>query len=1108
MSTHASLIGQTLDERYRLEAKIGEGGQAVVCTGTDTDSGILRAIKLLPASFNTPPQVIERFKKESLLLANLPKHEYVVQVYDGGYDANMRAFYMVIDFVNGVTLSEFITARADADVARDVARDVTSVHQAGEDDDATGIHSLEPERVCTPSMAVAITRRVALGLHHAHRNRFVHRDVKPSNVLIGRNGDVKLTDFGIARVVEESGLTGTGTAIGTLQYMSPEQIKGRDLDHRTDIYSLGIVLYECLVGRTPFAAAGRELVPYHILNTPPVPPSERNSEVIPELEAIVLRALAKSADERYQTMAELEAALAGLVHSGLLPDVAPRQIADAVAQVAGEHDRDVIQVGSPNELDSNERCGVCGAPLPLGWRQTGNPCPACGAPLTEVAPPPNEWIRQLISRAREKKNIRGKVGFELARYIYSEELQDPPFQEWKTRTAGTEAELQKGTVAIPAPVLEQTNESDLPAAARRLMEIADYLTDPEFNEYNHRLSERYEVEALAAHARAKGYQLLGRHHTRRGSSLTEPQAATAVYENARNNFIQAAEQYRLASDAWRRYESGEPNERIQNYYAAARDEVRQRRVWSAAADLLTQGILRFPHNQTEAYAHFRGAAALRPELPDQPGIALDLKLTELYDNYYDKTLDQLQEHQTAITAAQTSARAAIAAAQTTDAALLENDRRLAADWLRGRARIAHDYFKRRENLPHALRRIRLIAWAVGYLLAFILAVAFIGEARHAAYSTANPGPFWPGWPMLLAQARGYAADFGRWHHFLVMLIGIDLLIFWPFNLLVARQTPRAQRPARTRPVIPALSRLLMPLVDGLDGLVRRGVAGGDPPPERPVNKLVHTTARLIFAVAPWLPWLLLAWGLPGSFFGLPNNYLLWMIALLIAPALAGRWVGQAMRRLSEKLDQLEHDEHEAREALDQKVLIDRDNVRHERRKQATIVHDEFAHANAEHATHRATIVGMLEVFLARLLHYHKEEEYVKLPDIDRTLIQWREEIDQTFLRHMGQQYAEAQTSPVAEAEWRVERPLETLRVTTLSRAIPLRIVYDQDGYVLWGIDGYQECRRQRLQSEADGYCLNVKLPSDTKQVNFTRETLDRRWPDATHTVWIEGNRPG
>lgn len=1104
MSTHTSMLGQTLDERYRLEAKIGEGGQAVVCTGTDTDSGILRAIKLLPASFNTPPQVIERFKKESLLLANLPKHDYVVQVYDGGYDANMRAFYMVIDFVNGITLSELIAAQADADVARDV----TTVHQANEDADATGIHTLGPERVCTPPMAVAITRRVALGLHHAHRNRFVHRDVKPSNVLIGRNGDVKLTDFGIARVVEESGLTGTGTAIGTLQYMSPEQIKGRDLDHRTDIYSLGIVLYECLVGRTPFAAAGRELIPYHILNTPPVSPSERNREIIPELEAVVLRAVAKSADERYQTMAEFEAALAGLVHSGLLPDVDTRQIADGVAHVAGERDRDVIQVDSSNELDSNERCAVCGAPLPLGWRQTGAPCPACGAPLTEVAPRPHEWVSQLISRAREKKNIRGKVGFELASYIYSEELQDPPFQEWKTRTAGAEPELQKGTVAIPTPALEQSKEVDLPAAARHLMEIADYLTDPEFNEYNHRLPERYEVEALAAHARAKGYQLLGRHHTRRGSGLTEPQAATTVYENARNNFIQAGEQYRLAGDAWRRYESGEPNERIQKYYAAARDEVRQRRVWSVAADLLTQGILRFPHNRAEAYAHFRGAAALRPELPEQPGITLDLKLTELYDNYYEKTLEQLKEHQSAIAAAQTSARAAIAAAQTADAALLNDDRRLFADWLRERARIAHDFFMRRENLPHALRRIRLIAWALGYLLAFILAVAYVGEARNAAYSTANPGPFWPGWPMLLAQSLGYAADFGRWHHFLVMLIGIDLLIFWPFNLMVARQTPRAQRPAHSRPVIPALSQLLVPIVDWLDGAVRRGVAGSDPPPERPVNRFIHALARVAFAVAPWVPLVWLNWNLPGDLITLPNNYLLWLLVLFIVPALVGRMVGRAMRRLSEKLDQLEHDEDETRQTLDRQMLIERDNVRHERRKQTTIVHDEFARANAEHATHHAAIVGTLQVLLARLLHYKKEEDFVDLPGLDRALAQWRAEIDQTFLRLMGQKYEGTETSPVAEAEWRVERPLQTLRVTTSGRPIPLRIVYDQDGYVLWGTNGFQECRRQRLQSGADGYCLNIKLPPDTTQVNFTRETLDRRWPDATHTVWIENNRIG
>ena len=261
MSTYSALIGQTLSERYRIEHEIGKGGQAVVCAGTDTDSGLVRAIKLLPASFNTPPQVIDRFRKESLMLTNLPAHDNVVGVFDGGYDEGLRAFYTIIEFIDGVTLEKIIDADEPvaspavvAPVRREetivhstdtpAERDKTDVHHAEADDDATNIHVVARERVCTPALAVAIVRQVAQGLGHAHRHRFFHRDVKPSNILVGRDGSVKLTDFGIARIAADTGLTMTGVAIGTLHYMSPEQLRDEELDGRSDIYSLGVVLYE------------------------------------------------------------------------------------------------------------------------------------------------------------------------------------------------------------------------------------------------------------------------------------------------------------------------------------------------------------------------------------------------------------------------------------------------------------------------------------------------------------------------------------------------------------------------------------------------------------------------------------------------------------------------------------------------------------------------------------------------------------------------------------------------------------------------------------------------------------------------------------------------
>ena len=1122
MANYNHLIGKILDGRYRLVKYIAGGGQANVWQATDLESGVPRAIKLFEARLNTPPEDIERFKKESLLLVNMPTHKNVIQIYDGGFDAALRVFYIVMELVDGVTLHDFIAVRDQGNGVHDEGngvhdednggREATEVHVAESDDEETGVHVIEPDRLFPPAIAVAIVSQTAQALDHVHQYNIVHRDVKPGNILIGRDGVVKLTDLGIARLTEDSGLTETDKAVGTLYYMSPEQIQGLKVDGRTDIYSLGVVLYECLVGRTPFGKASRDMIPYHIIHTPPTPPTELNSEVPASLEAAIMHTLAKAPEDRYRRMAEFEGALAGLTDTGVLPAVSEGQISTGVLTIRGDAQSDGSEQPPEKVLDSDQRCMACGAPLPIGWPTTLTECPGCGGSLAQVGARPTEKVLDFIRQARERRQFPpGKIAFDMAMFLYTMELQSPTFQEWQTKTAETEPELQKGTVLIPTPINENLKGAELVVAARRLMDIADFLTDPELNEYNKRWPELREVEALAAHARAKAYQLLGRYHTLQGSVTRQSEAATKKYEQAFKSFGLAGRQYRLANNAWRQYEAGEPSERIQGYYAPVMQEARQREQWAAAAESLTQGILRFPHNHTDSYGSFHKAVELGQELPPTPGITNDLNGAELYIGYYEKAEDDRKNHLTAIDAAQTDAHHTIAAAHKADAALVAEDRQYVTDWLHERSRIALDYFNKRENLPHQLRRIRLTTWAVGYLMAVILMVAFIGEARHAAYTVTNPGPFWPGWPMILAQFRRYAADFGSWHHFLVMLIGIDLLIFWPFNLMAARQTPRVDRSKGMRPIVPTLSRLLIPLVDGLDAIVQRGMAQGDETPERPTNKLFHTLARLTFAVAPWVPVFLLTWALRSAFggLGLPGNYVTWLAALFILPPLAGRFVGRVMRRLGEKLDRMEADEKEAQGTLDRKILIERERIGTERARQAQTVHDAFAHANDEHDSHRATIKAGLEVFLARLLYYKQESDFVDLPEVKQTLLKWREAIDQAYLRPMGLKYDEKETSAVDTPEWRAERPLNLLTVTTSMRPIPLRFVHDQAGYVLWGINGFQKCRRQPLQKEADGYSAEVKLPpqDEAQQVNFTFETSDHRWPGQAHTIWLEsGNR--
>ena len=1095
MSTYSALIGQTLSERYRIEHEIGKGGQAVVCAGTDTDSGLVRAIKLLPASFNTPPQVIDRFRKESLMLTNLPAHDNVVGVFDGGYDEGLRAFYTIIEFVDGVTLETIIDADGLAAPVAPAEREDTVVHQAEADDDATNAHVVIRERVCTPALAVAVVRQVARGLGHAHGHHFFHRDVKPSNILIGLAGSVNLTDFGIARIAADSGLTMTGVAIGTLHYMSPEQLRDHELDGRSDIYSLGVVLYECLVGHSPFANAERELIPYHTLKTPPTPPTRLNPTISPELEAIVLRALAKEPADRFQTMEKFEGALAQLVDSGITAHLPPAEISSLVSRLRGG--TELVQREPADRLDSHQRCANCGAPLPVGWQSALEQCPGCAEPLKETVSRAGT-AHELIDQARRKLNVRGKAGFDLAKYIYEQELQGPTFKQWRKAIDDTEPALKRGTVAMPVPDADQKAESDLLTGARRLMAVADTLTDPSLMEYNHRLSELREVEALAAGARGKAYQLLGRQHTRRGAAATAPAVATRHYENAHAAFVMATEQYRLAGDAWRRYGAGNDRfERIEEYYQDVKLQTEQRADWSNRATLITQGILRFPHDRDTAYELFHRAQEGSESLAKSPGSKQDLEVAGEYDDYFEKAVAALDDHQQAIAAAQQEGDRLIAAARQAFAQTLAEDQTLFAEWLRDRSCIALNYFNRREDLPHQMHRMQVVLRLVGYLLLFVLAVAFGAEARHGNYNAANPGPFWPGWPNLLANDLGYALNFGVWHHFLVMLVGIDLLVFWPFTLR-GGQRFIGHSPPPQRSTVPMLSSLLIPLVDAL-----HRVAEGLPP-----ASFRRRLLRLGFVVVPWLPVATLGWWhwLNGPAAG---NYTWWLLGLAIVPSLAGRLIGRRLRAFYDRLDRLDSDELAAQDELARRVDSKRIGLRAEQKRQRDTVREAFKQVNDNYDHNRTMIDTRLQQLLARLLHYFTEADFVNLPALEQTLLHWRQEMDQRYLRHMGLSYNGPQVVAVKEHTWRLERPHDAIRLSPSAQHVGLRFSHEADGYLLWGIDGFQNGRRERLQATpGGGYQADIKVSLPARQVNFRYETADHRWPAPTYTLWLDEAKQG
>jgi serine/threonine-protein kinase len=263
-----SLIDTLFDGRYRIQRKLGAGGMADVYLAEDQELGRRVAIKILDGRHANDAQFIERFRREAKNAAAL-NHSNIVSIYDRGNAED--TYYIAMEYLDGRTLKELIVG-----------------------------HGAAPVRV-----AIEYARQILSALRFAHRHGIVHRDIKPHNVLVDGDGRVKVTDFGIARA-GASQMTETGSIVGTAQYLSPEQAKGGEVDQRSDLYSLGVVLYELLTGKTPFEGdTPVEIAMKHLSNTPK-PPSELRKDIPPELDMVVLRALAKDPDARYQSADEME----------------------------------------------------------------------------------------------------------------------------------------------------------------------------------------------------------------------------------------------------------------------------------------------------------------------------------------------------------------------------------------------------------------------------------------------------------------------------------------------------------------------------------------------------------------------------------------------------------------------------------------------------------------------------------------------------------------------------------------------------------------------------------------------------------------------------------
>ena len=268
------MIGRLISGRYRIEAVVGTGGMAVVYRAQDLEKNQTVAIKVLRPEYESDIEFVRRFGREAEAAAKM-SHENIVNLLDVGIEGEMR--YIVMEYVDGMTLKEMI-------------REEGRIH---------------------PDVALRMTIRILAAVDHAHRNGIVHRDIKPQNILVDRQGEIKVADFGIARLKtsQTTQLDPNGSAMGSVHYLSPEQARGEVADEQSDLYSVGVVMYEMLTGTVPFDGETTVSVALKHVSEDPTSMRVHSAQISRALDEVVMRALCKDKQRRYQTAAEMAADL-------------------------------------------------------------------------------------------------------------------------------------------------------------------------------------------------------------------------------------------------------------------------------------------------------------------------------------------------------------------------------------------------------------------------------------------------------------------------------------------------------------------------------------------------------------------------------------------------------------------------------------------------------------------------------------------------------------------------------------------------------------------------------------------------------------------------------
>ncbi|RME98096.1 MAG: serine/threonine protein kinase, partial [Chloroflexi bacterium] len=306
--SHPSWIGHTISGRYKIESLLGQGGMSSVYKATDPNLRRTVAVKLIHPHLSSDEQFVRRFEQEAAAVAQL-RHPNIIQVFDFNHDGDV--YYMVLEFIPGETLQDRLKSLNDSNRQFELAD------------------------------TVKIMATICDAVAYAHDKGMIHRDLKPANVMLNPNGQPVLMDFGVAKMLGTAQHTATGAIIGTAKYMSPEQARGERPDARTDIYSLGVMLFEMITGAAPFDDESTvSILMKHVTEEPP-DINQIKADIPPGLAAVVKRALAKDRNDRYQSAAEMAAALRAVdLAEQPLPAAAPVPQPDpdkTVLQTPGAH---------------------------------------------------------------------------------------------------------------------------------------------------------------------------------------------------------------------------------------------------------------------------------------------------------------------------------------------------------------------------------------------------------------------------------------------------------------------------------------------------------------------------------------------------------------------------------------------------------------------------------------------------------------------------------------------------------------------------------------------------------------------------------------------------